>query len=59
MILVEERQVVWSWDIVRACEQGDAKASRVGRDGPETSVGFDNVLVEQIVDALSCSLNGS
>jgi hypothetical protein len=29
MILVEERQVVWSWDVVRACEQGDAKAGGV------------------------------
>lgn len=30
MILVEEREVVWSWDVVRACEKSDAKASGVG-----------------------------
>ena len=52
MILVKEVQIIGSRDVVRASEQSKTEARRVRCDGPETTMAFDYIVVEKLVQAL-------
>jgi len=53
MVLVEERQIVSPRNVIRASEESEAEARGVWRDGPESTIACDYVVIEELVQTLS------